>query len=48
VNIDREIVESVRQAGFVNVHDEDMWLDIMKIVTGRTPVPGYREGLVGR
>lgn len=29
-NIDRETVENVRRAGFVDVRVEDLWLDIMK------------------
>lgn len=36
-NIDRETVENVRRAGFVNVDVADCWLDIVKRIEARTP-----------
>lgn len=38
-NINRETVENVRRAGFVELTVEDRWLDIVKLVGARTP-PG--------
>lgn len=36
-NIDRGTIENVRRAGFVNLHVEDLWLDIMKLIEAQTP-----------
>ena len=35
-NINRETVENVRRAGFIEVHVEDRWLDIVKLIEART------------
>lgn len=37
-NIDRETVENIRRAVFVEVRDEDKWLDIVKSIAARAPV----------
>ena len=39
-NIVRETVENIRRAGFVEVQDEDHWLDIVKSIAARAPVAG--------
>lgn len=36
-NIDRDTVANVRQAGFVSVQVEDLWLDIVKLIEARAP-----------
>lgn len=36
-NIDRETVENVRRAGFVDVRVEDRWLDIVKLIEAGVP-----------
>jgi phosphatidylethanolamine/phosphatidyl-N-methylethanolamine N-methyltransferase len=35
-NIDRETVENVRHAGFIDIYDENKRLDIVKVIAGRT------------
>ena len=36
-NINRETVENVRRAGFIELQVEDLWLDILKQIEARTP-----------
>ena len=36
-NIDRETVENVRRAGFVDLRVEDLWLDVVKLIEARAP-----------
>ena len=36
-NIDRETVENVRRAGFVDLQVEELWLDIVKLIEARAP-----------
>ena len=37
VNINRETVENVRRAGFTELQVENLWLDIVKLIEGRSP-----------
>ena len=36
-NINRETVENVWRAGFIELQVEDLWLDIVKRIEARTP-----------
>jgi hypothetical protein len=36
-NIDRDTVANVRAAGFVEVADEDLWLDVVKRIDATAP-----------
>jgi hypothetical protein len=36
-NINRETVENVRRAGFIELQVEDLWLDILKQIEAGTP-----------
>lgn len=40
-NIDRDTVENVRRAGFVDVQVQDLWLDIVKLIEARSPECGH-------
>ena len=38
--IDRDTVANVRAAGFVEVAEEDCWLDVIKLIRARSPAAG--------
>lgn len=40
-NIDRDTVENVRRAGFVDMQVEDLWLDVVKLIEARSPDSGH-------
>jgi hypothetical protein len=38
-NINRDMVAHVQNAGFVDLHAEDLWLAIMKLIEARSIAP---------